>query len=118
MLVIVLASGAAHVAYRAWWLPSWRSWPSEPFSADKWRSTSENGRHIFWKDLRSRSLLVGAARQDVIDLLGPPSSDAGLYLTYVVKDRDAREYTFNFVYLIQLNLDEAGRVTRAFIRHD
>ncbi len=118
VLVLLLASGAAHVAYRAWWLPSWRSWPCEPFSAENWRNTPGTGRYVFWKDLRSRGLLLGLSRQDVIELLGPPDSDQGVYVTYILKGRDPREYTLDSVYFIDVGFDSSGRVARAFIRSD
>ncbi len=110
--------GGAFIAYRALWLTSTASGPHQTFSPDAWRAAPPPARYAFWKDLQSRHLLLGRTRSEVEALLGKPTFAAEEYVTYVVKDADPGEFSFNFVCLLQLNLDAAGRVSKAWVRAD
>ena len=92
------------------------SWPLQVFSAEVWRAAPPHTRYALWRDLDGRHLLLGRTRDEVEALLGKPRFAAAEYMTYVVKDADPREFSFNFVYLVQPDLDTAGRVSRAWVR--
>jgi hypothetical protein len=60
---------------------------------------------------------LGRSRAEVIELLGQPDSEpsGGRYMTHGVKDATPGEYTLNFVYILHVDFDGQGRVTKAFI---
>lgn len=115
---LALVAGCLVVAYRAFWLTSSASWPREPFSRERWLSAAQNDRHVFWKDLERRRVLVGLPREEVERLLGPPDSSGTSYVEYIVKYRDTGEYSLNMIYFMQVELGATGHVSRAFIGAD
>jgi hypothetical protein len=117
-LGVALVLGVGLFAYRAFWLTSTASWPAKTFAPDAWRAAAPGQRHVFWKDLDGRRVLVGLTRAEVERLLGAPEYDRGSYVLYVVKEPDPRELSFNFWYALQVEFDATGKVTRALARYD
>lgn len=96
-----------------------RRWPDLVFTSEKWKTVAQDERYVFWNDIDRRRLLVGKTRDEVVQLLGKPDSDApdSGRLTYVVKGAQG-EYNLNFIYFLDIRLNEAGRVTSVTIGTD
>jgi hypothetical protein len=63
------------------------SWPIERFESIKWIQAKEGERYVYARYLVERKLLIGRKRNEVVALLGAPSSEpeGANYLTYVIK---------------------------------
>lgn len=96
-----------------------RRWPDLVFTSEKWKAVAQDERYVFWNDIDRRRLLIGKTRDEVVQLLGKPDSEAPDRgrLTYVVKGAQG-EYNLNFIYFLDISLDEAGRVTSVTIGTD
>ena len=72
------------------------------------------------KDLAERRILDGKLRSEVIETLGLPNSESrqGRYMTYLLKNAEPGEYTVNFIYLLHIEFDPSGRVTKYYLRSD
>lgn len=94
-------------------------WPTEQFSSSSWKSADFKSRYVFYKDLRGRSLLDGATREKVIELLGKPDYAApdDSYYIYGLKHRENYEISFNFVYVLRIEFED-GRVLSYGMRAD
>ena len=98
-----------------------RSWPHKEFSAEQWRLTAPEQRYFFFNSLVGSSHLDNLSRELVVELLGPPDSEApdGRYVTYVIKYVTEEEWTFDSVYLLHIEFDKQGRgVARYYLRSD
>ena len=96
-----------------------RRWPDLVFTTEKWKTVAQDERYVFWNDIDRRRLLIGRSRDEVVQLLGQPDSDAPDHgrLTYVVKGAQG-EYNLNFIYFLEIRLNEAGRVATVSIGTD
>jgi hypothetical protein len=94
------------------------SWPRDRFTSETWKLTQREKRFALYNDLATRKLLDGKSKADVTGLLGTPDFEApdGRYVTYVVRETSPSEYTFNAIYLLQVDLDGKGSVTKYFVR--
>lgn len=94
-------------------------WPDLAFTAEKWKTVAQDERYVFWNDIDRRRLLIGKTRDEVMQLLGKPDSDAPDRgrLTYVVKGAQG-EYNLNFIYFLEIRFNEAGRVATVSIGTD
>lgn len=63
------------------------AWPTLAFAKEKWTKTEEEERYVFARDLIANQRLDGMSKQEVIDLLGPPSysEEKVDYVTYILK---------------------------------
>jgi hypothetical protein len=116
VVVVVIAASAAHLVARS---GTTLGWPRQRFSQDAWASAPPEARYVFFKDLRDREVLAGMSRQEVLNLLGTKDQTAPVgapYLSYVVKYRDENEYSFNAIYILQIELGPDSRVARVFER--
>ena len=98
-----------------------KSWPSEEFSSDAWKVAAPEERYVFYRDLADSGMMEGSTKAELIRLLGEPSwaDPGGTYMTYLVKEREPEEWSFNAIYLLDIRLDPAtGEVRRYFIRGD
>lgn len=113
--------GFAYVFAKSKYQASTLSWPSETFTAEAWKSSAPAQRYRFYRDLARKRLLEGKSESGVVDLLGPPDEPpvpSHARMTYIVKEAGPREYTFNFVYYVEINLSPQGVVTSYAIRSD
>lgn len=93
-------------------------WPKERFDSQRWRQTSEAGRYVFAKDLIEQKLLIGKTRQEVVDLLGAPSSESAVppAIAYLIKTGGSG---MTQVFALEVRLDGLrGEVTGVGIRGD
>lgn len=94
-------------------------WPDLVFTSEKWKAVAQDERYVFWNDIDRRRLLIGKTRDEVVQLVGKPDSDASDRgrLTYVVKGAQG-EYNLNFIYFLDIRFNEAGRVAAVSIGTD
>lgn len=96
-----------------------RRWPNLLFTSEKWKAVAQVERYVFWNDIDRRRLLIGKARDEVVQILGTPdstASDRGR-VTYVVKGAQG-EYNMTFIYFLDIRFDDGGRVATVSIGTD
>ncbi len=98
------------------------SWPEQAFVSTEWKALAAGQRYVLVRSLlaNSNQLLIGQDRQHILDLLGPPSAEAGPLLSWIVLDDTSRSSAvdFNAVYFIEIRLDAAGRSVGVAVRGD
>jgi len=99
---------------------SWRSWPREEFSPEAWKASAKEKRYVYYHDLAKTKKLDGLLKKDVVDLLGQPDfvSPDGRYITYILKYAEKGERSFNAIYILEIDFDASGSVSRYFVRVD
>ena len=93
------------------------AWPTAAFDKDRWAKTEEEERFVFARDLVSTRRLEGMNRQEVVDLLGPPSYSDGKvdYVTYILKVSSGSLYLLE----VRFKADERGSVVeKVLVRTD
>lgn len=122
LLVIALLAGLLVVGIVGGWLyvsytTSPRSWPVEEFSVSAWKSSSPEERYVFYRDLARSGRLDGATKQEVVNLLGPPSFEApeGSYMTYVVNHAEAGEWSLDSIYFLDIRFDSTTTKVRDYL---
>ena len=96
-----------------------RRWPDLVFTSEKWKAVAQDERYVFWNDIDRRRLLIGKTRDEIVQILGTPDSDASdrSRVTYVIKGAQG-EYNMNFIYLLDIRFNDAGRVATVSIATD
>jgi len=95
-------------------------WPNSSFSSSEWKSTPAEQRYVYFNSLISSRQLDTLTQKEVIKLLGEPNykSSDGKYFTYILKYAEKKEYSFNSIYLLHVDFDAAGKVSKYFMRAD
>jgi len=98
--------------------PRW--WPQRAFTSAEWKALAPEERYVLVNDLISRRDLDAMTAQRIAEVLGEPSYRApdGQYVTYIVKYVGPGVLSFNSVYLLHVEFDEAGRVRSYRVRSD
>jgi hypothetical protein len=113
-LAMLSAIGAVALAgiYIFWPSSIADDWPTEPFNGERWRSVAKNERYRMAKDLLSSNQLVGKTREEVEQLLGPPTIRREPYWLYTVQDVGSGVGGFNVVAQIRLAFRKDHRVNK------
>ena len=95
-------------------------WPEESFSSSEWKSRPPNTRYRLTKSLIRSNALTGKTSNEVEALLGQPEyrSTDGRYWTYVVQNRATGVGGFNANAALNVDFDDSGIVSRAYLRLD
>ena len=99
---------------------SQESWPYETFSSEAWKTTPVERRYVYFNNLVRSKKLDGLSKKEVVAFLGEPDykSPDGKYITYLLKYAEKGEYSFNAVYLLQIDFDTHWTVSQYFLRAD
>jgi hypothetical protein len=97
-----------------------QNWPREAFSPEAWKASAKEKRYVFYHDLAKSKKLDGLLRKDVLSLLGQPDfvSPGDKYITYILKYAEKGEHSFSAIYILEVDFNAQGAVSRYFIRAD
>jgi HEAT repeat protein len=107
------------------------SWPERTFSPEAWQATpywidsrtsNENQRYIFYRDLAKTRLLEGKPEAEIVALLGPPHTNDRWRLLYHLKSsieswagRGSIENENAATWWLQIPLDQQGRARAIYV---
>ena len=93
-----------------------KNWPMAEFDQSSWLRSTENERYRWAQDIIDRHLLDGLTRNQVIDLLGAPSSQNLESIAYIVKTGGSG---FNQIYILDIRFKKYNNIVESYrIRGD
>lgn len=95
-------------------------WPVRTFESSIWKTTAQEQRYVFARDIISRNVLLDKSATEAQALLGTPTFAApgDAYWTYVVGDSASSSFALAHVFILQINFSPQARVNKALIRSD
>lgn len=92
-----------------------KSWTRDKFDKNIWRQTNENSRYKLVNDLIDSHILDGQTEPQVIELLGPPTSNNTERISYIIKLGGGG---FDQVYILEILFGENLVVENYYVRGD
>ena len=105
----------AGVVFIAFWCDEPGRWPEEKFDKVLWIEAEESDRYKWARDIVENHLLDGKTEQQIVELLGVPSSKYGGRISYVIKIGGS---CLDQVYALIIIFDEDDIVSNYFILGD